>query len=609
MNNQKQIVLRWMYLVFTGACLAIFCAGTARSVPVDFYLPEIQKTKPQTREEALLTDALAYIHEGRYEDAIKKTEAVFSTNPDSAQAYEIWGVSLAKKGDLQSGLEKLEKAVEINPRQHTAYTKIGDVYMAQNKIQKARKAFEKAIDINPSDRRAHQRLGLIYEDEKEFGLARKHYEQGIKGTPKDYIGIKVNLGRIYNRFKRFDETISLLEPVVTKDTQNAEAHIVLGTACLEEKRTGDAIDHFLAARQVAPEEKKAALPLGIAYRINGDLEKSLHQLEKVTKENPKWATGFFQKGETLNAMKRYNEALDSYKKAEKFSSKPHHIRRRIAETNLSLNNTEEATAVFEKIIEDGEADPGVYEMLGDVYQNTRQLDKAEKTLQALQNEFPDSAFPYYRLGLFYGFTRQYDKAISQLEKALELAPGDATSLKALAVVHQRKGERQKAIETIEKLISEHPENLSEKTYLATLYHDAGKHKQAKRLYREILEKETGSVIALNNLADLLLDEGKLDEAQKLAEKGIRAAPDNGMVLDTMGWILFKQENYQRSLQYLEKAVQLSPDSAVINYHLAAAYHKTGNNTYAQEKLRTALDFSGDFKGADEARALLTKLSD
>ena len=170
---------------------------------------------PATR--GILAEALTLLNEERYDEAIDKVRQVLQTSPRSAPAYEILGAALLKKGELDQGLEALNRAVELNPKQSSAITKIGDVYLARKQYKEATAQFLKAIQIDPDDRRAHQRLGILYEREGQDGLAIEHYEKGLIGTPPGYVGIKVNLGRLYNNRRQYTKTLSLLEGLVKMD--------------------------------------------------------------------------------------------------------------------------------------------------------------------------------------------------------------------------------------------------------------------------------------------------------------------------------------------------------------------------------------------------------
>jgi tetratricopeptide (TPR) repeat protein len=510
------------------------------------------------------------------------------------------------KGEVDKGFEELKKAVKADPKQSSAITKMGDVYMARQDLKKAKDCFEQAVAITPDDRRAHQRLGLLYEQEGKRELAITHFEKGIEGTPADYVGVKVNLAGLYNEQMRFDKALALLEGRIDPTSTNTTALIVMGTAYLGVNKADEAIHVFERARTLAPDSEGPHLSLGIAYRQKGDLPASLKELEEVVKIKPQWSTGHFQKGETLLAMKAYDQALASYGQAEKLSPNPRLIRERKAEVYLAQQNIAEAIAIYKGLVGAKDVDLRAYDLLGSAYQMSGQFDLAEKTFADMRQRFAKQPFAYYRSGLFYGFVKKYGQAVAQLEKAHDMAPRDPMILKALSVAHNQQGSREKAIAAAETLLQIRPESLEDQFYLAGLYQDAGRRPNAARIYRALIEKKPDHALALNNLAVIVSTEGNLGEARRLAEKAAALAPENPMVLDTFGWILFQDKEPDKALAVLQKAAALLPGHAVIRYHLGAVQHAAGDRAAARENLAQALTISPDFDGAEEARKLLNK---
>jgi Tfp pilus assembly protein PilF len=128
-----------------------------------------------------------------------------------------------------------------------------------------------------------------------------------------------------------------------------------------------------------------------------------------------------------------------------------------------------------------------------------------------------------------------------------------------------------------------------------------------RRYREALAVHPDNPRAMNALADALAAAGRLAEARPLAEQAVAAEPGNGMILDTLGWIQFRQEEFEDAHATLTRARAALPDHPIVLYHLGAACEATGRRDEAEELLRRALAASGEFPGADDARALLDRL--
>ena len=85
-------------------------------------------------------------------------------------------------------------------------------------------------------------------------------------------------------------------------------------------------------------------------------------------------------------------------------------------------------------------------------------------------------------------------------------------------------------------------------------------------------------------------------------------PNDAVVADTLGLVLVEQGKLSEGLQVMLKAVSLSPDNPEIRFHLAQALVRLGDNARARNELKTSLESTQQFAQADEARALLKRLS-
>ncbi len=141
--------------------------------------------------------------------------------------------------------------------------------------------------------------------------------------------------------------------------------------------------------------------------------------------------------------------------------------------------------------------------------------------------------------------------------------------------------------------------------LGDLQLERGDQRAAIISYEEALKRNPDEYRAMNNIATLTARSGfNLDRAAALAARLYAKSPDNPDVADTLGWILFLQGKTGEALPLLKQAVAKKPGSPLHHYHLGSALLKGGNQAAGRKELEVALRISGDFYGADKARALL-----
>jgi len=555
-----------------------------------------------------LQKALDLLNSGDMEKAISLARKAIQEDANSAPAHEVLGAALALHGEIDKALKALMKAVKLNPEQGSAYTKIGDIYLAQNKRQQAMEQFVKAIAIDESNRRAHQRLGFLFEEDNHAEQAIMHYEKGLVGVPLTYVGIKVNLARLYNDSGMFDRGQRLLSDVIDEHNADATAHIVLGTSYLGLQQVDTAIREFNIARSLEPDAARGYLSLGIAYRYKGELGESVEHLRKVIELRPNWSTGHFQLAETLVVMNRLDDALAHYRRAEGLSADSTLVRKRMADTHLAQQQYATAIAAYKSLADENPSNIVLLDALASACQVAGRIQEAEESVELMLQRFPDSPFAHYRSGLFYGYIKDYKRAIKAFETGLEIAPNDLELLKAASFAYNQDGNVDKAIALAKSIIDMRSNRADDVFYLASLLDDAGKIDQAIDSYNAVISSQDNHVPALNNLAVLLAEKGRYERAHELASRAYGLAPENSAVTDTLGWILFRQGKSQEALFLLNESTTKYDKDPVALYHLGAIQYDLGNIATAKGTLRKALSLSVDFKGSGEAKKLLSRIN-
>ena len=554
-----------------------------------------------------LTQFLDMINRGDYDTAIPGIRKAIQQTPRSAPAHELLGIALVKTDQIDEGLESLKKAVELDPNQHTAITKIGDVYLAQKKFEDAKLQFIAALEKKPGERIPHQRLGLIYEREGHFDDAIEHFEQGLVGTPPNYVGVKANLGRLYNHKRKYKKTLKLMAGLIDESNLSPLAGIVVGTAQLGENQVDQAIETLKRTATLHDTHVPSQIALGIGLRQAKDYDASLAAFEKAIEIDPDTYLGYVQMGETYHTMGKLDDAILSFEKAESRSPNPTAIRKRIAKSYLDAKQSSEAIQIYEDLIASDQADLQVYDILATCYQLEEQFEDAERLLRRACTTFPKHPFPYYRLGIFFAYIKDYKKALIPLDKAQSLQPKDPTILKALSLAHSRSGNQDKAVEIAREICELRPENVGDRFYLATAHLQAGDTARAITVYRNILDLDDTHALSLNNLAYLLAEDGKVAEALPLSEKAVSLYPENALLLDTNGWVLFKLGQVEKAMEILKRAIALSPNNPTIRFHMGMVYFESDRKEEALVELNLALSLSesfSEYKKCKEVRDLL-----
>jgi tetratricopeptide (TPR) repeat protein len=159
--------------------------------------------------------------------------------------------------------------------------------------------------------------------------------------------------------------------------------------------------------------------IGLQYRKQGNLTKSLQALEKSVTLNPTHLSGRVILGWTQHLAQKTQQSRKTLEETLKIA--PDHV--------PALN------------------------ALGIVYLVAGDLPKAIATHTRAAQLKPDNEIAYYNLSLAYHRTGELDRAVTQAQKAIALEPHNPHPLVALALIYQEKGEKNLARATYQRAIA------------------------------------------------------------------------------------------------------------------------------------------------------------
>ena len=221
----------------------------------------------------------------------------------------------------------------------------------------------------------------------------------------------------------------------------------------------------------------------------------------------------------------------------------------LAKVYSSLGRNDEAVAIYQDLLETKE-DHDTLLMLGTLYAQNREYDKAQNILNRLVKLEGDSYMAYYYLARLYREMQYYDKAAASYEKALEL-------------------------NWFERLAYE----------VAEFYEDRQEYDKAVVVYRSIVNEGESSDIAKTRLVNLYLTLEENDKALELLRDLRSVLPESHNVDLTISRILLSQEKYDEAIMILEDVLQTNPELTVMRYLIGMAYYRNNDSQKAEEQLK------------------------
>jgi tetratricopeptide (TPR) repeat protein len=242
--------------------------------------------------------------------------------------------------------------------------------------------------------------------------------------------------------------------------------------------------------------------------------------------NPQQQLALLSLADLYEAMKKPELAVNAYSRLPADSPLKRGAEIQTAINLDSLERTDEAKKILERLAEAKSDNRDALLALGNIQRERKQYQECADTYGKAIATIPTPERPHWAIffsrGICYERAKQWDKAEVDLKKALELYP-------------------------------DQPQ-------------------------------------VLNYLGYSWVDQHiNLDEGVRMIKRSVEQRPDDGYIVDSLGWAYYRLGNYEEAVKQLDRAVELKPTDPTINDHLGDAYWKVGRTLEARFQWAHARD--------------------
>ncbi len=417
-----------------------------------------------------------------------------------------------------------------------AYGTMGQLLLAYGLYDAAEPALLNAAELRPDDARWPYYLGHLYQNQGQPEAAAARYERVLALAPKD-VPAHVHLASVYRDLGRDRDAGALLKKALRLDPRCAAAHYLLGQLAGPDE-TAEAIRHYEAVLRLQPAASIVQNALGLAYRRQGDLERSRQHLARRGDRNVFLDDPLLRQLEDLKKGTNVKLTRGS----------------RLA----SAGQVQEAVLLFEQVVAEDSENVEGYMHLG--------------TAQA-------------RLG-------RADEAIQTLEQALRLDPSKHKAHYFLGVLYGGKGDQANALEHLRAAVAGDPNDKDAHFALATTLARTRRCREAIPHFVTFLEANPGDTKTRISTAICHVQIGQYTEARALLEAGYEAAPDQPGLQDALVRVLAaspdaRARDGRRALEIAQRLVTALPRPETME-SLAMAYAEVGRFAEAVAQQQAAI---------------------
>ncbi len=488
----------------------------------------------------------------------------------------------------KEALEVLNRIIAAEPSVQLYIDKFA-IYWTSQQLDEARATLKEALEKYPYNRDLTISLANTYLVDNRSIDAEAVLKEYLLKYPDDLI-VTTHLARIYLEQKKFAQALDILK-VIPQSKRTPQIHYLHGKASAGLGLTKQAIKSFRKAVDAKPDFIEAWGEL--AY---------LHEVEKD-----------------------YAEAERIYFKMLAFPDTSTHIRVRLMELSLKLNNPEQAL----KLVLEGPRNNSFLLEAAQVFLSAKFYGQASTVLDifAQQKPVPD-AYYFFKASIAYEGEDDPAKALEYLSK---IQPGSEhfdRSLQFKAHLLLDLNRRDEAIEVIRTGQNKYPEAANFYLLEAALHseagnddlaHDAllrgnknspdnpqilfqlgiseerkGNMDQTLKYMEQIISRHPDHADALNFVGYLLADKGEqLDRALVLISRANKLEPDNGYIIDSLAWVHYRMGNYNEAWKQIGRAVSLKPNQPELWDHYGDIARAMDKKKEAAKAYKKALELKSE----------------
>ena len=400
--------------------------------------------------------------------------------------------------------------------------------------------------------------------------------------------VQVELGHLLIAARSFAEARGVVEQLVKKSPNSADAHALQAELYVAEKDLGAALVEQKKAVDLDP--KRADLLVQLA-ELQSATDPMLREstLKKALELNPKFVPAIESLAVIYENTGRKQQAENLLKQGIELEPRNLKTRQNLAQFYLSEHRNTDA----EQIIKDAKRDLGgegtIYRVLGDYYVNTGEYDKATAEFAALCKLHPtDLSLREDYIDLLLRQNKN-EEATRLNDEILKSNPKDIIAQMLRGRILNQNGQFKEAIDILQSALKEMPEHAGGHYQLALALGNTGNVQRAEQELREAVRVEPRLTDAQLALAQIALAKDDRNTLRQTGEQIITSLPS-----DSRGYIL-RAEAESRSNQTaaadadFRKATQVDPQSALGHSALAGWLFKIGKLQEAQTHYERALE--------------------
>jgi cellulose synthase operon protein C len=506
--------------------LGTAAAGLGDRAKAETLLGEAAKLDPNTARPKIQLARL--LSESKPAEADKLIDEVVAADPRSAEALQIKGEMLTRRGDQDGAMRLFNDALKIDPKNVAAQLSRANVNIALGKYKLADEDIDPILKASPNQFMANYLRGMELAKQEKYAEADRIFDRISPGFVTYWAGYYLQ-GATKLKVGQYAQAETSLSKYRAHAPDDMKAAQLIATAALQQQAVPRAIAYLKPFADKTPADAATLAMLGSAYMADGKPDLALQQFQKAA-------------------------ALDPDNPA---------IKTQVGVLEIDAGRGEQGLATLEQVFgtEAGAAIAGPTLVITEL--RAQRLDKAAEVASALINR--DAKNPIYHtlLGIVRAAQKDYPRAESAFRAALEINPDLPDTARDLAQIYVVTNRPDEARNLYNDLLTKNPNDVSTLLGLSDTY-------IARKQWTEAIDAINRARTAAPNdpapgLKLVGVYEQRLDwiNAKTVAAELAAQFPGDANILDIQGQAQLAAGDTNGAISSFRRAYALAPGSVPI----------------------------------------------
>lgn len=469
---------------------------------------------------SLFEKAQSLLEQKQAQDAGRLLQAAVRKCPESAQAYDLLGISYDQQALYPQAQEAYRKAIALSPGWAGFHNNLAVSYYRAGKVKNAVEEFHEALRLDPHNRFAALNLAQNSLEQKNYAQAVSYFQQAGAEHSED-AAVLLGLAKAYGGAGNTRAALETAQKASRLAASDPKIHFSLGLLLAEQRQYAGAVAQF---QDIVPAERDFAVyqNIGMAFAKLGRASEAQTAFEEAMRLNPSSPEPYLGLGQTYPDSHESGQRVYWLSQAHERAPGRVDITYALAEALIQANQFNRAGSLLTEAIKQQPRNAALYQAMGDL--NDRQ--------------------------------HQDEQALQAYQQALKYDPQRVDAHLGLASLYQRLGKTREAQAEFKRTLEADPGNGRAFAGLGRIALQEGRLDNAEADLQKALKAAAGNTEAMQDLAAVLIRRSQYTEAETILQKLLHLDPNNSRGHYLLGQVFLKLGRKEEAGQEFKRSQQI-----------------------------------------------------